>query len=582
MAGLELRGLTVRYLTRNRRALDGIELTVPAGELIGVTGRNGAGKSTLALASAGFIPRVVRAEVGGEVLVDGKAASTATRAELVQRVGIVFSTPANQLSAARQTVREELAFGLENLGVMRGDIDARVDAALSELGILGLADRPPGALSGGEQQRVAIASVLVMGAGSLVLDEPTAQLDPAGTEAVAGLLGERARAGIAVLVAEHKPSILGRTSGCLVLAEGRTAALGGPGAVLGSVNAAVLGGAGPSLVSVAEALGLDPGLGFDAGVLAREIVARAPSKAARVPVSPASPSVAWQDVRNVGPTAIRISALSFRFGSLVALDGVDLDIAPGDSVAIVGQNGSGKTTLVKHLVGLLRPLEGRVLLDGEDVAGRSIASLARTVGYAFQDPDDQLFSANVAREIAFGPTNLGLSAADRSRLVDQPKAAVGLAGEAATNPYDLDLAARKLVALASVCAMDPAVLVLDEPTTGQDRPGTARVGAVVDAFKAAGRTVVAVTHDMEFAARHFGRVVVMREGRIVADGPPREVFAPGNAALLASTGLRLPPVAELGASLGLPSARLTVAELLEGLAASAVRGTVQTRAVYDS
>jgi energy-coupling factor transport system ATP-binding protein len=569
MAGLELRDLAVRYLTRTNRALEGIDLAVAPGEVVGVTGRNGAGKSTLALASAGFIPRVVRAEIGGEVIVDGARIREASRADLVRRVGIVFSTPANQLSAARQSVREELAFGLENLGVARGDIDARIERALAELGIAELAERLPTALSGGEQQRVAIASVLVMGAASLVLDEPTAQLDPAGTEAVAALLLDRARAGTALLVTEHKPSILGRTSRCLLLAEGRAAALGRPGAVLGSANTAILGGEGPALVKVAEALGLDTGLGFDAGALTDAIRARVPAATvasgplpgpAPVPVS--ATTAPWPSVRDVRPAGIRIEGLTHRYGAVTALRGVSLDIPPGGSIAIVGQNGSGKTTLLKHLVGLLRPAAGRVLIDGDDIAARSIASLAHTVGFVFQDPDDQLFGRSVAREVAFGPTNLGLAGTDRTRLVAQALAAVGLEAEGATNPYDLDLAARKLVALASVCAMDPAVLVLDEPTTGQDRPGVARVGAVVDAFAAAGRTVVAITHDMEFAARHFGRVVVMRGGQIVADEAPREAFAAGNGALLASTGLRLPPVAELAARLGLAGAPLTVEALL--------------------
>jgi len=568
MAGLEIRALTIRYPIRSARALDGIDLTVAPGEVVGVTGRNRAGKSTLALAAAGFIPRVVRAEVGGDVLVDDVRTRDATRADLVRRVGIVFSTPANQLSAARQSVREELAFGLENLGVARSEIDERIERALAEMGIGDLAERLPTALSGGEQQRVAIASMLVMGAGILVLDEPTAQLDPAGAEAVAALLLDRARAGTAVLLAEHRALVLGRTSRCLVLADGRAAALDRPGAVLGSATALLLGGEGPALVRVAEALGLDPGLGFDPGALADAIGERRLGGAA---VRPGGPSAAvtattpWQSVREVRPAAIRIEDLTHRYGALTALRGVNLEIPPGASVAIVGQNGSGKTTLAKHLLGLLRPAEGRVLIDGTDIAGRSIASLAGIVGFVFQDPDDQLFGRSVAREVAFGPTNLGVVGAARQRLVEAALAAVGLASEAATNPYDLDLAARKLVALASVCAMDPAVLVLDEPTTGQDRPGVARVGAVVDAFAAAGRTVVAITHDMEFAARHFRRVVVMRGGQVLADGTPREVFAATNAALLASTGLRLPPIAELGARLGLAGAPLSVEALLDAL-----------------
>jgi energy-coupling factor transport system ATP-binding protein len=565
MAGLELRDLTIRYLTRTGRALQGIDLAVAPGEVVGVTGRNGAGKSTLALAAAGFIPRVVRAEIGGDVLVDGAPIRETSRGDAVRRVGIVFSTPANQLSAARQSVREELAFGLENLGVARDEIDARIERGLAELGIAGLAERMPSALSGGEQQRVAIASVLVMGAASLVLDEPTAQLDPAGTEAVATLLLDRARAGTSVLVTEHKPSILGRASRCLVLAGGRSAALGGPGAVLGSTTAAFLGGEWPALLAVAAALGLDPALGFDTGALAEAIRSREFAPSAVVPAPALAAAAPWQSVREIRPVGIRIEDLTHRYGAVTSLRDVSLDIPPGASIAIIGQNGSGKTTLAKHLVGLLRPAQGRVLIDDDDIAARSIASLAHTIGFVFQDPDDQLFGRSVAREVAFGPTNLGLSGADRARLVDQALAAVGLTAEAATNPYDLDLAARKLVALASVCAMDPAVLVLDEPTTGQDRPGAARVGAVVDAFLAAGRTVVAITHDMEFAARHFGRIVVMREGGVVADGTPREVFAAGNEALLASSGLRLPPIAELSARLGHGVGALTAEELMVAL-----------------
>ncbi|MFI5255090.1 MAG: ABC transporter ATP-binding protein [Candidatus Limnocylindrales bacterium] len=552
----------MRYLTRASRALDGIDLAIAPGETLGVTGRNGAGKSTLALASAGFIPRVVRAETGGQVLVEGVSVAGTTRADLVRRVGIVFSTPANQLSAARQTVREELAFGLENLGVARAEIDARIERALAELGIAALAERMPTALSGGEQQRVAIASVLVMGASSLVLDEPAAQLDPAGTEAVAALLADRARAGTAVLVTEHSPTILGRTARCLVLAGGRAVTTGRPGDVLSRATAEALGGDGPALLRVAEALGLDGGLGFDAGALAGAITGRAPRMDVLPGPTPAAPAVRWSRVRDVSPVGLRVEGLSHRFGELEALRGVSLDIEPGEAIAIIGQNGSGKTTLAKHLLGLLKPSAGRVLLGGQDIAGQSIATLARQIGFVFQDPDDQLFGRTVGREVAFGPANLGLAAPVRAALVEQALAVVGLAGEVATNPYDLDLAARKLVALASICAMDPAVLVLDEPTTGQDRPGVARVGAVVDAFEAAGRTVVAITHDMEFAARHFRRVVVMRAGEIVADDPPSVVFGDANAALLASTGLRPPPLAELGALLGLPGTPLSVEALL--------------------
>jgi energy-coupling factor transport system ATP-binding protein len=249
-------------------------------------------------------------------------------------------------------------------------------------------------------------------------------------------------------------------------------------------------------------------------------------------------------------------------GGSEALRGVDLAISPGEAVAIVGQNGSGKTTLAKHMVRILEPASGSVRVAGRDLAGRTIADVARTVGFVFQDPDRQLFSRSVEREVAFGPRNLGLGDADAARLVAQALAAAGLADRASENPFDLGLSDRKLVALASVLAMDPAILVLDEPTTGQDGPGIARIGALVDAWTATGRTVVAITHDMEFAARHFGRVVAMRGGLVVADGPPGTVLAPANESLLASTGLEPPPLAQLAARLRMAGVPLDAARLL--------------------
>ncbi|MFL5724204.1 MAG: energy-coupling factor ABC transporter ATP-binding protein, partial [Chloroflexota bacterium] len=235
---------------------------------------------------------------------------------------------------------------------------------------------------------------------------------------------------------------------------------------------------------------------------------------------------------------------------------------PGEAVAILGQNGSGKTTLVKHLNGLLRPASGRILLDGRDTADRSIADLAATVGFVFQNPDEQLFERSVEREVSFGPRNLKVPSAEIAARVTASLEAVGLTDQRATNPYDLDLSRRKLVALAGILAMDPAVLVLDEPTTGQDAEGVVRVGEVVEAIRAAGRSVVAITHDMEFAATRFGRIVVMRDGVVVADGPPGVVFAPANRDLLASTGLTPPPAARIAARMGLTGVPLDARQLL--------------------
>ena len=577
--GIRATALRVRYPGRSTPALVDVDVRAAPGERVGVAGRTGAGKSTLTLAAAGFLPRVVRATVDGSIRVDGVDPVRANASDLLGRVGIVFATPANQLSASKQSVREELAFGLENLGVPRAEMDRRIDDVLARLGIAHLADREPFALSGGEQQRVAIASIVAMGTRVLTLDEPTAQLDPAGTDAVAGLLAELARGGTTILVAEHDPAVLGGTDRVLVLGGGRVAADDVPGHALGSAVLEPLGLEPPTLVRLAEAAGLEPRAAFDearvAGALAATNAAQLPGTAPAAttgdPDGAAAP--AWSAASERAPVPVEVDGLVHRYpGGVEAVRGVSLSFAPGETVAIVGQNGSGKTTFVKHLNGLLRPDEGRIVVDGRDIAGEPVNRLAATVGFVFQSPDDQLFERSVDREVGFGPRTLGIETGLAKRLVDGAIGAAGLDDVRSTNPYDLDLSRRKLVALAGVLAIDPAVLVLDEPTTGQDGPGVRRVGAVVDAFAAAGRSVIAITHDMEFAARHFGRIVVMRQGAVALDGPPAMVFAAANAELLASTGLAPPPAARIAARLGLTGVPADAASLLALLAGAGADG----------
>jgi energy-coupling factor transport system ATP-binding protein len=360
-----------------------------------------------------------------------------------------------------------------------------------------------------------------------------------------------------VLCAEHDPTILGRLDRCLVLDAGRTVVDDAPGRALGSAWLEPIGLTPPTLVRLAEAAGLDPSAAFDREAIARALAERRSGGGITLrsaPTQAVEETLDWQPATDTRPVRLAIEGLVHRYSNGVdALRGVSLAFEPGETVAIVGQNGSGKTTLVKHLNGLLRPTDGRVILDGADVAGSAVHELASTVGFVFQNPDDQLFDRSVEREVAFGPRNLGHPPEAIGRAVTRALAAVGLEASRQTNPYDLDLSLRKLVALASVLAMDPSVLVLDEPTTGQDDPGVRRVGAVVDAVARSGRTVIAISHDMEFAAGHFRRIVVLRDGLVIADGPPAEVFAPERAELLASAGLELPPAAQIGAALGLGS-----------------------------
>ena len=257
----------------------------------------------------------------------------------------------------------------------------------------------------------------------------------------------------------------------------------------------------------------------------------------------------------------------YRQGGVRAVDGVDLRIRAGERVAIIGQNGSGKSTLVRHLNGLLRPTAGRVLVGGVDAASRTVARLAHTVGLVFQDPDRQIFAGSVRAEVEYGPRNLGLRGAELRVAVDQALAAVGLENEARTNPYDLGASRRKLLALASVLAMRTPVVVLDEPTTGQDELGVQRVTSVIERARDDGRTVITISHDMRFVAEGFERVVVMRAGRIVLDGLPEQVYRREAWDELASTYLEPPLSAVIGDRLRLGSTP-TDASLVRALASS--------------
>ena len=250
-----------------------------------------------------------------------------------------------------------------------------------------------------------------------------------------------------------------------------------------------------------------------------------------------------------------------------ALSDVDLRVAAGEVVAIVGQNGSGKSTLVRQLNGILRPAEGRVLHDGADIVGTRVAALAATVGIVFQNPDRQIFAGRVRTEVEFGPRILGRSPADAALAATAALAAVGLGEHAEANPYDLGFSRRKLLALASVLAMGTPVIVLDEPTTGQDARGIERVQAIVASLAAEGRTVIAISHDMRFVAETFERVVVMGAGRVLFDGSPADVFAEPAWPVLASTYLEPPLAARVGARLGLGPTP-TESSLVEALAAS--------------
>jgi len=259
---------------------------------------------------------------------------------------------------------------------------------------------------------------------------------------------------------------------------------------------------------------------------------------------------------------IVVTDVTFRYPNGVqALSGVNLAIAGGEAVAVIGENGAGKTTLARHLNGLLRPQQGRVRIGDWDTREHTVAQLAHRVGYVFQNPDDQLFERTVRRELAFGPRNLGRDEAAIEAAVAQALARLDLEAVADSHPYDLSPAQRRLVALAAVLAMETPIVVLDEPTTGQDAAGTALLGRVIADLKAAGRTVITISHDIDFVAEHFPRLIVMAAGRILADGPTEWVLA--QTGLLAQAQVDPPQLVRLAVALGLPGVPTTVDAFLD-------------------
>jgi energy-coupling factor transport system ATP-binding protein len=261
---------------------------------------------------------------------------------------------------------------------------------------------------------------------------------------------------------------------------------------------------------------------------------------------------------------IEISNLHFTYSTGVqALRGISLNIEPGEQVAIVGQNGSGKTTLVKHMNGLLQPTSGYVRIGDWDTKEHSVAKLARRVGYVFQNPDEQLFSKNVGTEVAFGPKNLGRSVEQVQASVKDALALTELSEKTETNPYDLSPTWRKMVALASVIAMDTDIVIFDEPTTGQDAANIARIAHVIQVLRERGKTVITITHDIDFCAENFERVIAMSQGQILLDGPANEVL--GQEAVLATTYVDPPQLTRLGKRLDFDETVITPDQFLAGL-----------------
>ncbi len=583
MSFIEAEHLKYRYPHTERLALNDISFQVERGEFIGIAGENKAGKSTLCQAFVGLVPQMFKGAYGGRLRIGEQETASVPIAQLCRTVGLVFQNPFNQLSGAKDTVFEEVAFGLQNLGVPREEILRRVEKNLALMEIEEYRDRNPFDLSGGQTQRVAIAGILAMEPEVIVLDEPTSQLDPQGSEEVFRVVEKLAHTGITIFMVEHKlEKLAAYCDRILLLHEGGVAAFDTPERVFSRNDLDQLGVQAPVYTRVCRAMGVgtelektENGAGAKSStsggcvldtiypVTEADTVARKEGfPTERLPEG----GVFRDDIPEQSPEkqacpehreeVFTVQDLSFSYrpqSPVLSNLTLRLDTRP---TAIVGQNGAGKTTLVKLLKGLLKPDSGSICFQGTDLSGKTVAKLAGSIGYVFQNPDDQIFKNRVLDEVMVGPLNIGMSRTEAEQQAERALELVGLLGVKEENPYDLDLAERKLVAVASVLAMNTKVLILDEPTIAQDAAGRKCIGGLVRKLAAEGRAVIAILHDMDFAAEYFERVIAMAHGRILADGTPETVFYRQEA--LREARLEQPHVASLGLRLGYQGHYLTV------------------------
>ncbi len=503
-------GVTYRYPERDTPALDGLDWSVFPGELVTVTGPSGSGKSTLLRCLNGLTPHFSGGTFDGVVTVAGHDTRVYNPRVLARVTGFVFQDPEAQFVTGR--VDDELAFGMEQLGVPPLTMRKRVEEVLDLLGIAALRDREIATLSGGERQRVAVAAALALQPALLALDEPTSQLDPWGAEEViAALTRLNEDLGLTIVLAEHRLArVVSHTDRLTVLAPGGTVVRDGPPReVLPGVDVEGL----PALLALGRRLGWKP---LPLSIKEGRSAQRRDTMDGRVPDPPApDPSSPG------GDPVVALGRVSAGWDDHRVLRDIDLEIRPGELVALMGRNGSGKTTLLRLIAGLHRPSSGRVLIAGQDAARLHPADIAQTVGYLPQNPSALFFAETLGAELAFTLKHRRTAGLDPEATL----ASLGLGQSASRHPRDLSGGERERAALAAVLVGNPRFLLLDEPTRGMDTARKRELAAILTRLRTDGVAIVLATHDVELVAECASRVVLLGDGHIVADGGPRTVLS---------------------------------------------------------
>lgn len=512
------------YTDTENEAISNQSFTIHKNEVVGIIGPNGAGKTTLCLAMKGIIPHKLGGKWGGSLVVCDIDVANSSISEISKHVAMTFQNPETQIVGT--TVEEDLAFLPENLGFEASKIRESIEMYMSIVRLpKSYKKRAPFNMSGGEKQRLAIASSLIAKPELVILDEPTTELDPVGKLEVINVVKEVVKDGDStfVIIEQDLDNLIGIADRLIVIINGKIEFQGKTREVLhhsdyleeNQINISdvvklwsktKLKDMYPVFISIEEASNA-----INEKIRSGELTFGSKS------------IISNSD--NLEKNIVEFKNLTFSYNENCVLKNINLEIKKGDFCAILGKNGAGKTTLVKHINGLLKPSSGNVIIDGIDTKNKTVAEIAKKVSYVFQNPDHQIFAQTVVEEVEFGPRNLGWSEEKIKTQVEFALSACSLQNYRNENPLSLERGLKQLLILASVISMDVDVFVVDEPTTGLSRKYKAIIGNVLKELNQKGKTIILVTHDMQFVSKYVKRAIVIKDGGVLLNGSTREVFS---------------------------------------------------------
>jgi energy-coupling factor transport system ATP-binding protein len=512
---IQISDLTFTYPGARQPAIQGITLKIPDGELCLVMGPSGSGKSTLLRCINGLVPHFSGGDMTGMIRVNDLDPAKLSPREMSRMVGFVFQDPEAQFVVDR--VEDEIAFSLENIAIPRIEMETRIEETLKLLELTHLRTRRLETLSGGEIQRVAIAAALVLKPRILVLDEPTSQLDPHSAEEVLDALVQlNKQLGLTVILAEHRlERVLPHTGQIVYISEDFRGGLSGaPREILDKIKL------NPPMIALGKALNWQPlPLTIDE---ARECALQTDMKifSKRKKLSRQAAGRSKID----SPAFIQATGVQVNFGEIQALRGVDISLYPGEIAVMMGINGAGKSTLLRALIGLTPIKSGTIQVDGKDINGRSVADICQQVGYLPQDPNALLFADTVMEELYITLRNHHMDTPEQNLQPGLLLEHLGIGDKAKRYPRDLSTGERQRVALGAVMITHPGALLLDEPTRGLDYAAKLTLLNLLKAWREEGMAILMVTHDVELAVQAADRIILLKDGLVIADGRPVDVL----------------------------------------------------------